>query len=63
MNEQMRRYLDEEALDELEIREATAARERRSDDRPPPDPRRQKSKEWGRAMAKFQRAQQKDKKR
>ena len=55
MNEQTRRYLDEEWLDEQETKAVEAERNRKNEQRPVPDARRQAQKEWGRAIAKFQR--------
>lgn len=53
MNADTRRYLDEDWLDEADVKEAQLERERRNEERPPPDPRQQKQKAWGKATAKF----------
>lgn len=57
MNAQMRRYLDEDWDEEVEV-------EAPKRDRKPPNPiaqsRRQASKEFGRAMAKFHRSRDKE---
>ncbi|MBA3469680.1 MAG: hypothetical protein H0T53_08545 [Herpetosiphonaceae bacterium] len=59
MNEQTRRYLDEEWLDEQETKAVEEQRSRKNDQRPAPDARRQAQKEWGRAIAKYQRSRSK----
>ncbi len=59
MKSQTRRFLDEEWLEEHEIEELKEERERRNDDRPPPDPRAIKSREWGKQHAKFHRQRKK----
>lgn len=59
MNQQTRRYLDEEWLDEQEVKEVEEQRTRKSETRTAPDPRRQQQKEWGRATAKFHRSREK----
>jgi hypothetical protein len=60
MNANTRRYLDDDWLDEEEIKEVELERERKNEQRPAPDPRRQKQKEWGKAMAKFHRSKNKE---
>ncbi|HYF63869.1 MAG TPA: hypothetical protein VD886_13700 [Herpetosiphonaceae bacterium] len=59
MNANTRRFLDEDWLDEEEVKEVEQERERKNEQRPAPDPRRQKQKEWGKAIAKLQRTQNK----
>ena len=59
MNANTRRYLDEDWLDEAETKEAQLERERKNEERPPPDPRQQKRKEWGKTIAKHLRARNK----
>ena len=56
MNEQTRRYLDEEWLEEQATKAVEDERNRRNEQRPVPDARRQAQKEWGRAMAKYHRS-------
>ena len=59
MNANTRRFLDEDWLEEEEIKEVEQERERKNEQRPTIDPRRQQQKEWGKAMAKFHRSKNK----
>ena len=59
MNANTRRYLDDDWLDEEEVKEAELERERKNEQVRAPDPRRQQQKEWGKAMAKFHRSKNK----
>ncbi len=59
MKGQTRNYLNEEWIEDQETEEIAERRERKNDDRPPPNPRQQKAKEWGRAMAKYHRQRKK----
>ncbi len=57
MNDTMRRWMDEDDADE--IAEQPAQREEPASKRPPNLDRRQKEKEWGRAIAKQHRERRK----
>ena len=59
MNANTRRFLDEDWLEEEEVKEVAQERERKNEQVRVPDPRRQQQKEWGRAIAKLHRSKAK----